>query len=343
MNGPRNVTGGSQERVRLRRIGAVLVQSARDLVRDGGTSWAAAIAYYSLLSTFPLLLAIAAIAAYFVQPEWAVEQATQLLSTFLPRGSMRIEEIVQGAIDARQGASIVSIAALLWSGSRVFGVVTRALNLAYGADERYGIVRRVAIELAMTVTVGLFFVAALASRVWLRLLWRQWLGGDELSLLFRSLMAIVPGAMLVVAFFLVYRFVPRRRVAWQAAAAGSVLATALVLIARPLFLTYLRNFATYNLIYGSLAIVIVLVLWAWLVALIGLYGGEVVAHTQAMLIEGKSAAATARDHRLRGLPHDAGGAERRGVARIAAAGRAALTVGASLLGALLFWRWSGRG
>ncbi|HEX6385278.1 MAG TPA: hypothetical protein VF177_11460 [Anaerolineae bacterium] len=44
------------------RLGEVLVQSARDLFRDDGPQWAAAIAYYALLSSFPLALAIVAIA-----------------------------------------------------------------------------------------------------------------------------------------------------------------------------------------------------------------------------------------------------------------------------------------
>lgn len=53
----------------LERAGKVVVASLKHFVKDNGPQWAAAIAYYSLLSLFPLLLAAIAIAAYFVDRE----------------------------------------------------------------------------------------------------------------------------------------------------------------------------------------------------------------------------------------------------------------------------------
>lgn len=74
------------------------------------------------------------------------------------------------------------------------------------------------------------------------------------------------------------------------------MATLLFVLARPLFVSYLRRFANYNLIYGSLAIVIIMVFWAWIVALILLFGGETASHTQAMVIEGQPKEEVERRH-----------------------------------------------
>jgi hypothetical protein len=110
---------------------------------------------------------------------------------------------------------------------------------------------------------------------------------------------LAPGVLLFIAFLLTYKFVPRREVDWRAALPGAVLATVLLLAARPLFTGYVEGFADYNLIYGSLGVLVVLIIWTWIMAMILLFGGEVVAHIQMMLIEGLSAEEVERRHKLR--------------------------------------------
>jgi membrane protein len=264
-----------------RRVGSMFVQATRDFFHDNGPQWAAAISYYGLLSIFPLLLAAAAVAAFFVEPAWVVGQLTSLLGQFLPAGESEIDSIIREAIEARGTVGLLSFGALLWSGSRVFGALTRALNIAYDADERYGFVKRTLVEFLMMLTVGLLFVVALSVRPLLTLLASL---VDNFTSITESLAARA-ALLLVAALFLLYRFVPRVRVDWRAALLGAVLAAALIIVARPIFITYVRQFASYNLIYGSMAIVAILIFWAWIVAVIIIYGGEIVSHTQAMLIE----------------------------------------------------------
>ena len=100
----------------LEQVGKVLVHSAKHFVKDNGPQWAAAIAFYSLLSVFPLLLAAIAIAAYFVDPEWAIEQGSQLIRGLIPSGTQFIREVVQELIETRGEVGVLSILVLLWSG-----------------------------------------------------------------------------------------------------------------------------------------------------------------------------------------------------------------------------------
>lgn len=260
------------------------IQAVLNFIEDDGTLWAAAVAYYTLLSAVPLLLALASIASFFIDQQWAIEQATTLLGGFVPQGAGRIREIVLQAFAERESVGLLSILAFLWSGSRVFGALTRALNNAFNVEDSYSFLRRTVLELTMAITIGFFFIAALVSNLALSLLIGvlNFLPGSEEQ---TSIIASegVSALLLLVAFFLVYKIVPRRPVRRRAALGGSITATVLVTLARPLFVRYVDQFANYSEIYGSLAIVIVLVFWSWLSAVILLYGGEVTAQFEEML------------------------------------------------------------
>ena len=275
-----------QEGSWLGRSANTLVEAVKGFLRQDGMQWSAAIAYYSLLSTFPLLLAVASIGAYFVDPDWVISQVTSLLGEYLPQGEGQIKEIVQGAQDARGGVSIISLAVLLWSGTRVFGVLARALNLGFSKTDKYGFFQRRVVELLMAVTFGLLFIIALISRLLIRFLWSRLIGeSDEMSSFLFILQLIIPAVLLFTVFYLVYRFVPNRKVDPKAALAGAVLATILFSAARPLFLRYLNQFAEYNLIYGSLAVLTILIVWFWITALIVLFGGQVTSSIQQRHID----------------------------------------------------------
>ncbi len=294
---PQRGTGPEAPAARARRLGAVVLQSVKDLLVDSGPQWAAAVAFYGLLAVFPLLLAGASVAAFVADPQWVVERATSLPGEFAPGGEGRIEEIVQQAIAGRGPAGIFSLGALLWTGTRVFGSLTQALNVVYEAREGYGFVKRLLIELVMLLTLGVVLLFALVSGLLVDLLWRitDLLPAGQAFVVTVS-RSVVRALALLVAFFLILHFVPRRRIELRATAFGAGVATLLFLAARPLFLFYVERFGNYNWIYGPLALAILLLLWIWLAALIVLFGGELAAHTQTMLIEGQPAEEVGRRH-----------------------------------------------
>lgn len=287
-------------RTSWKRVGEMLVQAARDLFQDNAPQWAAAVSYYALLSTFPLLLAGASLASLFIDPEVAVRQAVNLVGDLLPLGGQQIEEVVRGALARRGTAGLLSTLALLWSGTRVFGTATQALNIAYDVDEVYGFWQRRLAELVMLLSVGGVFVLALLTRPLLRLLSGILPAAEGAAIWLATELA--PILLFVVAFYGLFRYAPRRRPSWQAALPGAVLTALLFLLGRTLFLYFVATFGRYNLIYGSVAIVVVLVFWVWIAALLLLFGGEVVSHTQMMLVEGRTAEELEERHRARS-PH----------------------------------------
>ena len=276
----------SSQRADLWRL---LKLAGKDFIRDDGPSWAAAIAYYSLLSLFPLLLALGSIAAFFVDAEWAVQQATRYLGAFLPRGPVAIEQVVAQTLSKARGGALLSILPLLWTGSLVFGAITKGLNLIFESQEDFRFWRRLLMRLMMLLSLGVMFLIALGSPLVLQAM--RWIFGIlpfGQENLYQLVLYAVPPIFMLASFFLAFRFVPRRRPRWRAALGGAAVAALLFAAAKPLFLGYLQWLARYNVIYGSLAGIIVVVLWTWIVAMIGLFGGQVAAHAHAVFFENKS-------------------------------------------------------
>lgn len=295
-------TGWNQQRG----VRALLLQSIKDLKANNASEWAAALAFYTLLSLFPLLLAGATVASYFVDASWAVDRITQLLGEFVPRGEIEVEQIVDGAIAERGRVGLLSVVVLLATGRRVLGALVKALNLMSDVDERKdSLIRRALLELGLLFGLGGLILLALSARPLLSPVWSALdvLPGP-LSLVARPALVIVRGLLLLATFYLIYAIIPRGDRVRKAALIGAVAATLLFLLARVVFLFFTgRLWANFNLIYGPLAVAAMLMLWAWYVALITLFGASLASHAKTMLIEGQTAAEAAREHVERKVPH----------------------------------------
>jgi membrane protein len=193
---------------------------------------------------------------------------------------------VKKTLEAGRGAGLLFIVPLIWTGSLVFGAVPRALNVAFEMEQKYSLLKRVLVRLTMLLTLGVMFLLALRSSLLLRLL-RFTLDVLPVGSEFVVQVAIkaVPAARLLLAFLLAYRFVPMQKPGRCAAFLGAVVATVVFLAAKPLFLGYVQTLATHNVFYGSLAGIVAAVIWAWVVAVIGLFGGQITSHCQSVILD----------------------------------------------------------
>jgi len=192
----------------VRRFGSAVAETARSLVAQNAAEWAAAIAYYALLSAFPLMLVAASVAALAVDPAWAVERATAVLGEFLPGGE-QIEAIVQGAVASRGRIGLFSGLALLWTGGRALAALTLALNGVCDDDDADDAPRRFLVSLGLLALVGMGFLAALLAGMLVDELWGA-VGvlpgatGPTFAVARTAIQAVA----LLGAFYLVYRLVP---------------------------------------------------------------------------------------------------------------------------------------
>ena len=276
-----------------------LVWTFQDFSKDNGTQWAAALSYYALMSIFPLMLAALSIAAAFVDVNQAVSQGMELASSFLPSGQDTIRSTIQAVYASRGTASVVSILLLIWSGTGIFAVARQALNIAFDSDEDRSFVRRVLWQLGMAATLGVLLLAALVSSTIIGLVWGLLGLGSQFATARTALQFLVQGLLLLLAFFLTYRFVPRASVHSRSAWIGAVFATVVFLIARPGFSFYTTHFSNYSLVYGAFATLIILVFWAYLSAVIFLLGGQLAALIEALQYQGKTRDQVRQRHEVR--------------------------------------------
>ena len=266
---------------RLRRIFVVelVVRTVQETSDDDGTHMAASVAYYTFFSLFPLLLGLIALLSLFLEPESIETRLTDFATDYLP-GS---EDLVEGNIDAvlrlRGALGVVAILGLFWSGSAIFGAVTRAVNRAWDVQQDRPFFISKPRQLAMALGVGILFLLSLSAVVAVRLAGRfddsdvpgvgflVNIGGQVLLQGFSFLLTLA-------IFLLVYKFMPNTKTYWRYIWPGAIVAAVLFELAKNIFVLYLNQFASFETVYGSMAPVIVLLLWAYVSSFILILGAE---------------------------------------------------------------------
>ena len=97
------------------------------------------------------------------------------------------------------------------------------------------------------------------------------LGGEFFAILLR-----IPAALITFGVFLaMYKFLPNTKTHWKYVWTGAAVATVLFEIGKNLFLYYLSAFAVFDQLYGSVASVVVLLVWTYLCSMILILGAEI--------------------------------------------------------------------
>ena len=244
---------------------------------------AAGVAFFGFLSLFPAI--VAAVLTYgLVADPTQIRSQVQDLTEAMPASS---RDLLLQQLDAltsapRQSLGIglaIAVAAALWSAAGGVGYLLTAVNLAYDEDETRGFVRRKLLALGMTLGAIIFVLLAIA------LFAAGAAIGEDLPTPLRFLLGVLrlvlAVVLITVALAVVYRLGPDRdapRMRWVSIGAG--VATIIWLLASFGFSLYVATFGNYAKTYGSLAAVVVLMLWLWLTAYAVLVGAEVNAEAE---------------------------------------------------------------
>ena len=174
----------------------------------------------------------------------------------------------------------------LWSASAGISNLIRALNVAYDEEDKRGFVKRRLLALGLTVSAIVFMVSAVALVAALPVL----LDALDVPGWVKALVQVGRWLGLVVAVMValavLYRLGPERdapKIRWLSV--GAIVATALWVIGSVVFSLYVDNFGSYGKTYGTLAGVVVLLLWLWLSSLAALLGAKVNAEMEQQTIK----------------------------------------------------------
>jgi membrane protein len=241
---------------------------------------AASMAYYALFSLFPLALVLVSATGFFLESGAAYVQVLAFMSEVIPVSRGLIERNVSQVLEQRRAIGLVGLAGLLWSASGVFTTLVRNISRAWPETELRSVVEQ---RLVGLVIVGLLVLLLILSLVFTTVL--DFLPslttplGDRFSLfktpLWTFLSNILPWLFAFLIFLALYRWVPNRRVPWSAAFWGALIAALAWEIASSLFTWYLGSgLIQYELVYGSLGAVVVLLVWIYITSWITLFGAH---------------------------------------------------------------------
>ncbi|TIC88531.1 YihY/virulence factor BrkB family protein [Nocardioides sp. GY 10113] len=260
----------------------VVVKTFREFSEDGCLDLAAALTYYSVLALFPATVAILSLVGLVGQGQATVDTLLQTLRDVGAGGVAETLEPTLVELSRAQNAGLallLGLALALWSASGYVGAFGRGMNRIYEVAEGRPIwklrpamlaITLVTVVLTALVALGLVLTGPAARAV------GQAVGLGDTAVLVWSIAkwpVMLLAVVLIVA--LLYYATPNvRQPRFRWISIGAVVAILTWALASAVFGVYVANFASYNRTYGSLAGVVVFLLWLWLTNLALLFGAE---------------------------------------------------------------------
>jgi membrane protein len=259
-----------------------LKRALREFSADNCLDLAAALTYYGVLAMFPALLAIVSLLGLVGQDGASIDTVLALVRDVAPSDVARTVEPVLTDLTEQSGAGlalVVGLAGALWSASGYVGAFGRALNRVYEVEEGRPFWKlrptMLVVTLLLVVLVVVLLVLLVAGGPVAEAVGSAiGLGGTAVtvwSIVRWPLIAVV----VVVLVALLYHLTPnvkQPKLRWISP--GAALAIVAWLVASALFALYVSQFSSYDRTYGSLAGVVVFLLWLWITNLALLLGAE---------------------------------------------------------------------
>ena len=258
----------------------VLSRVREGMKEDHVTLEAAGVAFYGFLAVVPALAATVGVLGLVVDGERARRLVEDLFGG-LPTDARQLLSDQLARVSERSAGSlsltvIVAIVLSLWAASGGVGHLLEAVGSVYGEDDDRGFVRKKLVALAFTLgALGYVLVAGFLIGVLPALLRSLELPGPVRWLIAAAAWPVL-AVLMMAGLAVLYRKGPDRDDAeWRWVSWGAVVAVVLWIAGSIAFQVYAANFASYDQTYGSLAAIVVLLMWLWISALAVLVGAEV--------------------------------------------------------------------
>ena len=260
-----------------------LRRTAQEFQEDNLTDWAATLTYYGLLSLFPALIALVSIVGLVGDPQSTTNTLTDIVNKVGPdSAASTFEGPIRQVTESRATAGfalVTSTLIALWSASGYLGAFIRASNVIYETREGRPFWKLRPLQLAMTLVivillalmaVGVVLTGPIVSDV------AEPIGvGSTAVSIWNVAKWFAIAALFLLMIGLVYYASPNvRQRGFKWITPGSLVALVVWLLASAAFGLYVSQFGSYNKTYGSMAGVVILLIWLWITNLAILFGHE---------------------------------------------------------------------
>lgn len=258
-------------------------RTLKEIKEDRVTLIAAGMAYYWFLALFPAVIALVGVLGLVDAPSSTISSMEESVRNTLPAGASDIMgDAIGNANSTKESASgiaaIIGIAVALWSASAGMVALQKGLNVAYDVSEERKFVKARLVAFALIIATVLLGGVPSPIFTFGESTFFQWLGW------------ILTVVAVVVLFSVFYFLGPNRESPrWTWVSAGGIAGALLWLLVSIGFFFYVNEFSSYGKTYGTMAGVVVLILWLYLSSLTVLIGGELNAELERQATEKTSA------------------------------------------------------
>lgn len=269
-------------RRRFRQIGSVAYQAIGGWIEHNDANMGAALAFYTMFSIAPILVIAMAAAGYVFGPQVAETRVLEQLSSLIgDTGAKALRDLLLSAHYSHQKgfAAAVGVITLLIGATSVFGELQYTLDRIWNTPLEktvvwWQFVRKRVLSIGLVLGVGFLLLVSLVASAALAGLenvldsfvtqWTVILPAIDLMLSF---------AMTTVLFAMIYKYIPRERLAWSDVWTGAAATALLFTVGKFLIGLYLGR-SSFNSAYGATGSLVVLLLWIYYSAQIFLLGAE---------------------------------------------------------------------
>lgn len=254
----------------------------KEFGNDHVTDLAAGLTYYAILAVVPGLIVVVSLLG-LMGPDLTQQVLDQVKSLAPGSSGTTVATLIQQAQANRKGAglgAIIGLAVALWSASGYVGAFMRASNQVYDIAEGRPFWKTTPVRLGLTVVAVVVLVISAVMVVASGPVARQ-LGnvlnlGDTTVLVWNIVkwpIMIVLVSLLLALLFWASPNAKQPGIKWVSP--GGVIAVLLWVIVSAAFSVYVVTFSSYNKTYGSMAGVVIFLVWMWLTNIAILFGLEI--------------------------------------------------------------------
>lgn len=245
-------------------------------------TFASSIAYYALLSLFPFFLLAFSILGSVTTNTTDRTSILNFVLRYFPRQFDFVTMQLDALQQARLRLGIAGSLLMIWAAMGVFGAITSAINHAWGVEKQPSYFKHKLISFVMLVAASLLLLAGLLLVSAINLIEAHWFAvvvAKTPGLLVLSHFAVKWASMIVFILVvgLIFDFVPNAKVRFRDVWVGAVVTGLLWRGAFWAFSWYVHDMTRFTNIHGSIAAVIVFLVWIYTSAVLLLYGVEVTA------------------------------------------------------------------
>ncbi|NUR56943.1 MAG: YihY/virulence factor BrkB family protein [Acidobacteria bacterium] len=265
-----------------RLTGLAIWRGVVGIYHSNDLTFASSIAYYTLLSLFPFFLLVFTILGSVTANAADRAEILGFVLRYFPRQIEFVTTQLDSLQQARVRLGVAGSLLMIWAAMGVFGAITSAVNHAWGVEKQPSYFKHKLISFVMLVAASLLLLAGLLMISAINVIEARWFAvvltrTPGLAVMTHFAVRWASTVVLILVVGLIFYFVPNAKVRFRDVWVGAVVTGLLWRGALSGFSWYVHDMTRFSNIHGSIAAVVVFLVWVYISAVLLLYGVEVTA------------------------------------------------------------------